>query len=232
MIVAHVLRARDDGVSAASASTASPSSSPTPAITPSSSSLLPPLPASPPSSTVISNQLMVRLLGALVGITLLALILLGILLLLRYRRRAKRTAAASAFRSSASSSSLLPLYDGREDRTSSPNHRRLTISAGKFDSVYLMRTDKQLDDESVESSISLPDTLPEIRITLPDELDASGKRRSGRVVIVRLGDHGAVGLEPLFEEYLPPYQRTSGPPGFQSLDLEHIGGLKEKAPLH
>lgn len=70
-----------------------------------------------------------------------------------------------------------------------------------------------------------PSTVPEIRITFPEEFDDAGRRQSGRVLVVRVGDH-SVGLEPLQEE-LPPYQRHSAD-RFQSLDLDRIGGLKEK----
>jgi len=66
--------------------------------------------------------------------------------------------------------------------------------------------------------------VPEIRITFPDE--EGSKRNSGRVVVVRIGDNGGVGLEPLKEEGLPAYERGEGG-GFKSLDLERIGGLKE-----
>lgn len=68
--------------------------------------------------------------------------------------------------------------------------------------------------------------VPEIRITFPEEFDASGKRQSGRVVVVRVGET-SIGLEPVVgEEKLPAYE-TDG--RFQSLDLERIGGLGEKA---
>lgn len=68
--------------------------------------------------------------------------------------------------------------------------------------------------------------VPEIRITFPEEEDNSGKRKSGRCVVVRISEAGGLGLEP-YEETLPPYQ-TSDPDRFQSLDLERMGGLKEK----
>lgn len=69
--------------------------------------------------------------------------------------------------------------------------------------------------------------VPEIRITFPEEEDKSGKRKSGRVVVVRIGENGGVGLEPYQEESLPPYQSGEFD-RFQSLDLERIGGLREK----
>ncbi|KAF2397253.1 hypothetical protein EJ06DRAFT_559363 [Trichodelitschia bisporula] len=66
--------------------------------------------------------------------------------------------------------------------------------------------------------------VPEIRITFPEEIDASGKRQSGRVVVVRVGEH-SVGLEPV-NDGLPPYAKEDG--RFQSLDLDRMGGLKER----
>jgi len=70
--------------------------------------------------------------------------------------------------------------------------------------------------------------VPEIRITFPDEEDKQGRRRSGRVLVVRVGESG-VGLEPLHdEEQLPAYVRESGE-RFHSIDIERIGGLKEKS---
>jgi hypothetical protein len=72
-----------------------------------------------------------------------------------------------------------------------------------------------------------PSPVPEIRITFPDEESTTGKRQSGRVVVLRIADSGAVGMEPLVKEQLPPYQ-PSDIGRFQSLDLDRIGGLKEK----
>ena len=80
-------------------------------------------------------------------------------------------------------------------------------------------------DESTPGSPSSP--LPEIRITFPEEEDEAGKRKSGRVVVVRVSENGGVGLEPYNDDHLPPYQK-SDVERFQSLDLERMGGLKEK----
>ena len=67
--------------------------------------------------------------------------------------------------------------------------------------------------------------IPEIRITFPEEEDEMGKRQSGRVVVVKVSDLGGVGLEPLGEKQgLPAYEGE----GWKELDLEQIGGLKEK----
>lgn len=69
--------------------------------------------------------------------------------------------------------------------------------------------------------------LPEIRITFPEEEDEMGKRRSGRVVVVKVSELGGVGMEPLENRQggLPAYGEEEG---WKELDLERIGGLKEK----
>lgn len=82
-----------------------------------------------------------------------------------------------------------------------------------------------VEESSRPSSPTSP--LPEIRITFPEEEDEAGKRKSGRVVVVRISENGGVGLEPLNEDHLPPYQKSDAE-RFQSLDLDRLGGLKEK----
>lgn len=151
----------------------------------------------------------VNLLISLLVLVLFALSLVAVLLVLRRRRRSNK------------SKSELPLYN---NQVSKSHHRNLTISTNKHESVYVIDEKRDL----YENSSSPPSSpVPEIRITFPDEEDASGKRTSGRVVVVRITDKGGIGLEPCDEETLPPYQ-NNGTEKFQSLDLERIGGLKEK----
>jgi len=156
-----------------------------------------------------NSTTMISLVVSLIVLVLLGFLLIGGLLFLRSMRRAKKE-------------SELPLYS--EKRVS--NHRRLTITAAPFgkgnDSIYVYQEKHEL---MANSSSPPPSPVPEIRITFPDEVDESGKRQSGRVVVVRVGDH-SVGLEPLQED-LPPYQRDPSD-RFDSLDLDRIGGLKEK----
>ena len=104
----------------------------------------------------------------------------------------------------------------------------MTISASSFlgdvESIYVVDEKGDLTNHSS----SLPnDPVPEIRITFPDEEDAGDKRQSGRVVVLRIADSGAVGMEPLTRDQLPPYQQRDAE-RFQSLDLDRMGGLKEK----
>jgi hypothetical protein len=149
-----------------------------------------------------------NLLLALLTLVVVALGLVIVLYILRRRKVAK--------------TELLP----RHQKTS--KHGRLTITAipygGKTDTKHAYDEKRNL----IEDSSSLPDSpVPEIRITFPDEEDHCGKKKSGRVVIVRIGESGSVGMEPVSQEHLPPYQSNDGD-RFQSLDLERMGGLKEK----
>ena len=79
----------------------------------------------------------------------------------------------------------------------------------------------------IANSHGPPDSpVPEIRVTFPDEVDQTGQKMSGRVVVVRITDSGSVGMEPLAQEQLPPYQQADSG-RFQSLDMNRIGGLRE-----
>jgi len=155
---------------------------------------------------------MVTLLVSLLVLVILGMSLIGALLFLRNIRKTKKEAE-------------LPLYNEKRASKSS-NHRRLTITATPFgkgrESIYVYQEKQEL---MANSSSPPPSPIPEIRITFPEEVDESGKRQSGRVVVVRVGDH-SVGMEPLQED-LPPYQRDASD-RFDSLDLDRIGGLKEK----
>lgn len=71
-----------------------------------------------------------------------------------------------------------------------------------------------------------PENVPEIHITFPDEQDESGRQQSGRVLIVRVGDNATIGLEPM-DEQLPAYEKESKTQ-FKTIDMDSIGGLKEK----
>jgi len=148
----------------------------------------------------------VDLLIALLVLILIALALVGGLLLIRRKRQAQKQ-------------SILPVHNGQIP----PHQRRLTITTNKSDSVLVYDEKRSLMQNSDSPP---PSPVPEIRITFPEEEDASGKRQSGRMVVVRISDAGSIGLEPCHED-LPPDQ-TTDTGRFQSLDLERMGGLKEK----
>ncbi|RMZ88641.1 hypothetical protein DV736_g4135, partial [Chaetothyriales sp. CBS 134916] len=111
---------------------------------------------------------------------------------------------------------LLPTSNHTAHRRSAPINR--TCSFGRNDAVF------------VYSSSSPSTPVPEIRVTFPDDDDQKAARKQGRVVVVHVTDTGSVGMSPLDEDQLPPYQRGDAN-GFQSLDLNRMGGLREKEPL-
>ncbi|MCJ1484425.1 hypothetical protein MMC06_004596 [Schaereria dolodes] len=167
--------------------------------------------------TNASNALtptMVKLLIALLCLVFIALCCITGLFVVRSLRRSKQK-----------KQSQLPLHNPHYQRMS--NHRRLTITASPYgrntESICVYNEKQNLMDNS---SSPPPSPIPEIRITFPEEEDDAGKRKSGRVVVVRISETGSVGMEPC-EENLPPYQKNDTD-RFQSLDLERLGGLKEK----
>jgi len=121
----------------------------------------------------------------------------------------------------------LPQYNENSNKS---NHRGLTIATapfGRTSSVYVYDEKSSMMSNSSSPPMS-PDSVPEIRITFPDEQDEAGRRTSGRVVIVRVGETG-IGLEPVSNnEQLPAYEKETGD-RFHSIDMERIGGLKEKS---
>jgi hypothetical protein len=150
----------------------------------------------------------VNLLISLLVLVLFGITLIGALLVIRQKRRSRL--------------SQLPVYNGQPAQSSN----RLTITTnqgGRSESIYVYNEKRNLIENS---SSPPPSPVPEIRITFPEEEDESGKRKSGRVVVVRISEHGGVGLEP-YQEDLPPYQSNDSG-RFHSLDLERMGGLKEK----
>ncbi|KAL8918687.1 MAG: hypothetical protein Q9172_005316 [Xanthocarpia lactea] len=154
------------------------------------------------------------LLIALAVLFLTGFALVGVLLLLRSHRRTKRQQGQS-----------LPVHNCSSKRAS--NHRRLTISATPYAhgaKDFTISSEKEVLCSPASSAPSSP--VPEIRITFPEEEDDSGKRKSGRVVVVTISEKGHIGLEPYHDEHLPPYAQDDAE-RFQSLDLDRIGGLKE-----
>ncbi|KAF2427182.1 hypothetical protein EJ08DRAFT_681143 [Tothia fuscella] len=163
-------------------------------------------------TTTTITPTMMNLLIALVVLFASIAVLTGGLLILRSVRRSRKDDQES-----------LPQYSEVPTATRSANHRRrsLTISTP----AYVIQEKQSLINSSASPP---PSPVPEIRITFPEEVDRSGKRTSGRVVVVHVGEH-SVGLEPV-NENLPPYQQSEGE-RFQSLDLDRMGGLKEKETM-
>jgi len=114
----------------------------------------------------------------------------------------------------------LPSYDA-----ATRNTNRLTIETNR-DSTFVYSEKQNLIDNSSPMPLS-PDNVPEIRITFPEEEDKDGRRVSGRVVVVQVGEAGVGFVRPLEQDGLPPYQQSRSGEHFTSLDLERMGGLKE-----
>lgn len=158
---------------------------------------------------------MIDLIIALMVLIFLSLLLIAALYTVRKIRRNRAIARQQ-----------LPIHN---DSKPIPNPRRLTIKAtpyGRGSSIYVYDEKSSVLSSPSSPSFS-PDSVPEIRITFPDEQDESGRSKSGRVVVVRVGEMG-VGLEPVNDEQLPAYEKESGA-RFHSIDMERIGGLKEKS---
>ncbi|KAL0473759.1 hypothetical protein QR685DRAFT_184867 [Neurospora intermedia] len=162
-----------------------------------------------------SKDHIVNLMIALLALVFCALLSVTILLLLK--RIKQKTPGHSEG---------LPQY--RDDQKHSSNHRRLTISTGPGAprSSVIVFKDGQPMLANPASPPHSPDNVPEIHITFPDEQDDQGRHRSGRVLVVRLGE-STIGLEPRQDEQLPAYEKESNSQ-FVSVDIEKIGGLKEK----
>ncbi|SMR46809.1 unnamed protein product [Zymoseptoria tritici ST99CH_1E4] len=107
--------------------------------------------------------------------------------------------------------------------SSSRQHRRVLTRASK-DDVY---TEKALFMRSPSPPVS---PIPEIRITFPEEIDeATGQRKSGCVVVVKVGEMGGVGGLEGGDEGTGFVGRMNDGERWQSVDLERVGGLVEKA---
>lgn len=149
-----------------------------------------------------------HLLFAFFTLLLLASLLSLALLYLRRRRLAREQA-------------LLPRYH------QAPHHRSPSIAnfspTDKNGSIFVYDEKMNL----IHNSSSPPSAaVPEIHITFPDE-EGKPSNQKGRVVVVHITDSGSIGMEPLKSDNLPPYQKEDAE-RFQSLDLERMGGLKEK----
>jgi hypothetical protein len=162
-----------------------------------------------------ANSSVVNLLIALLVLVFVGLVAFALLVLLRRMRRQKRMM-----------NETLPQY---QDVKRTGNHRRLTIQTTNGNgrsSVIVVDNNGKPMLANPQSPPHSPDNVPEIHITFPDEQDDQGRPLSGRVVVVRVGET-SVGLEPLNDEQLPAYEKESKTQ-FYAIDMDKIGGLKEK----
>jgi len=161
-------------------------------------------------SPATMSPTMIALLVVLLVLVVVAGLLVAGLLFMRQRRRARKQMALGDFDQD----------EKRMSGSSTSSHRR--VMTRPSESIYVYEEKKNLIDNSDSPP---PSPLPQITITFPEEYDDAGKRKSGRVVVVRVGDSG-VALES--SDALPAYQQDEGE-RFQSIDLQRVGGLVEKA---
>jgi len=159
---------------------------------------------------MLSNSLMVALLIVLLVLLISVTTLAAGLIILRQRRRTRQAARISS-------------WTEKRTSTSSVQSRHRRTKAMPSQSIQILN-EKQWFEDWPERPMS-PGELPEIRITFPEEVDSAGKRQSGRVVVVHVGNTG-VGLEGCDED-IPSYQQFGGA-RFESIDLEKVGGLQER----
>ncbi|KAI1393928.1 uncharacterized protein F4822DRAFT_386409 [Hypoxylon trugodes] len=158
------------------------------------------------------SDTVVNLMITFLGIAFFALVMVALLVMLRRAKRERRQQEET-----------LPQYN--DIKHDDYNTRRLTIqTADGRSSILVVNGRPMLADPSAPPYS--PTNIPEIHITFPDEQDEQGHNKSGRVVVVRVGET-SVGLEPVKEEQLPAYEKESKS-GFYSIDMDQIGGLKEK----
>lgn len=149
-------------------------------------------------------------------VTLVVLIAFGIalgvsLVLIRRARNARKEAGT------------LPSY---EQSQSNGGRFGLTIDTRR-NSAFGYSEKQQLIDNSSPMPLT-PESVPEIRITFPEEEDQNGRRISGRVMVVQVGEAGVGFVKPLEQDGLPAYNSpTQATDRMASVDLERIGGLKE-----
>ncbi|KAI1463326.1 uncharacterized protein F4812DRAFT_251536 [Daldinia caldariorum] len=154
----------------------------------------------------------IDLMIGFLGVAFLALVLVVLLIMMRRAKRERQL-----------QDETLPQYNDikHDDGTT----RRFTIqTADGRSSILVVNGRPMLNDPS--SPPYSPNNIPEIHITFPDEQDEQGHNKGGRVVVVRVGET-TVGLEPVKEEQLPAYEKESST-SFHSIDMDQIGGLKEK----
>lgn len=154
--------------------------------------------------------------GLLVALLVLVIISASCVGALWYLRRVRRAREG-----------ILPQYS--EKGALSPrnsHHKRVSAAVVSPTTQAGLFAAAEKSPLSATSAPVTPANLPAIHVTFPEEVGSDGKRMSGRVVVVHMDDKGGVGMAPVHPEDQPPAYTTDG--RFVSLDLERIGGLKEK----
>ncbi|KAG5951551.1 hypothetical protein E4U53_002838 [Claviceps sorghi] len=166
------------------------------------------------------SDTMINMMIILLGLVFFSLLLASLLFLFVRRRRQQHSRNGD-----------LPAYD---DVKHAQNPHGLTIetSHNGRSSIFFIAGGGEPMLSNPRSPPHSPDNVPQIHITFPDEHDENGETKSGRVLVVRVGDNATVGLEPMQEEQLPAYEKEAKGAQFQSIDMDQIGGLKEKDESH
>lgn len=167
---------------------------------------------------------MVDILLGVFGILFFVLALVSMFFLYRRFQRVKKQRQED--KTSAEEGDL-PSYG--EKTGHNPHGLTIETSHNGRSSVLYIGKDGQPMLQNPHSPPHSPDNVPQIHITFPDEQDENGRQKSGRVLVVRVGDNATIGLEPVQEEPLPAYEKETKSQ-FYSIDMDQIGGLKEKDP--
>lgn len=186
-------------------------------------------------TTVSLSPTVVNLLIALLSLSIVAVVAAIALISVRHFRARKMMQCTLPSHHHAGMSSMGPTLSPPTAQRSKRGHRRtvsITTAPMRHDLVLSKGSLDSEKDAFLHSPTTAPPRagVPEIHITFPDEdRDSNEKRHSGRVVVVRISDNGGIGLAPYLEENnvkvadgLPEYSE------FMSLDLEKLGGLREK----
>ena len=169
----------------------------------------------------MSSGTTTALVAVFLGLLILSTLCVGALWFLRRVRHARKA-----------SGKILPTPDVEDGKLAAPKrgHRRSSsISIASTVSVEKKFAQTKFVDEEKQqfmANTSPPPSagLPQIHVTFPEDTDEGTKRQS-RVVVLHMDDKGGVGMAPVPETEKP---QTSQHERFVSLDLDRIGGLKEK----
>jgi hypothetical protein len=167
-------------------------------------------------------------IGLVVAFLVLVLTALTITGTFMYRNRRRRISRRSHIQLD-DDEDALPTYD-IEKRLTSISTKSSSVRKPASPSPSSLKLSEKLPSFSPSPP---PSPIPEIRITFPEEIDEKGQRKSGCVVVVKVGEMGNVGgLEGTNDDGPPAYGfEVRGGQGqrWQSVDLERVGGLVEKA---
>ncbi|KAG5914003.1 hypothetical protein E4U42_000734, partial [Claviceps africana] len=166
------------------------------------------------------SDTMINMMIVLLGLVFFSLLLASLLFLFFRRRRQLSPCGAGGD---------LPAYDDVK-HAQSPHGLTIETTHNGRSSIFFIGRGAEPMLSNPRSPPDSPDNVPQIHITFPDEHGENGETKSGRVLVVRVGDNAAVGLEPMQEEQLPAYEKEVKGAHFQSIDMDQIGGLKEKDP--